>query len=171
MYPTRLSSLIFHCTWQPTPVFLPGESHGLYGPQFCRVRHWVTFMSFQIKFKKKENQVSINIINPYVVQTLISPVVPLQSLSRVWLFLTPCIATHQASLCFTTSQSLFKLMSIESVMPCNRLILSPPSPSALNHSQHQGLFQWVSSSHQVAKELEFQLQHLSFQWIFRVDFP
>ena len=45
--------------------------------------------------------------------------------------------------------------------------LSSPSPPALNLSQHQGLFWWVSSSHQVAKVLEFQLQHQSFQWIFR----
>ena len=44
------------------------------------------------------------------------------------------------------------------------------SPSTFNLSQHQGLFQWVSSSHQVAKVLELQLQHQSFQWIFRVDF-
>ena len=42
-------------------------------------------------------------------------------------------------------------------------ILSSPSPPALNPSQHQGLFQLVSSSHQVAKGLEFQLQHQSFQ--------
>ena len=42
--------------------------------------------------------------------------------------------------------------------------LSSPSPSAFNLSQHQGLFQWVSSSHQVAKGLELQLQHQSFQW-------
>ena len=48
--------------------------------------------------------------------------------------------------------------------------LSSPSPPALNLSQHQGLFQWVSSSHHVAKVLEFQLQHQAFQWIFRVDF-
>ena len=48
--------------------------------------------------------------------------------------------------------------------------LSSPSPPAFNVSQHQGLFQWVSSSHQVVKGLEFQLQHQSFQWIFRVDF-
>ena len=40
--------------------------------------------------------------------------------------------------------------------------LSSPFPPALNLSQHQGLFQWVSSSHQVAKVLEFQLQHQSF---------
>ena len=45
-----------------------------------------------------------------------------------------------------------------------------PSPSPFNLSQHQGLFQWVSSSHQVAKVLEFQVQHQSFQWIFRTDF-
>ena len=45
-----------------------------------------------------------------------------------------------------------------------------PSMPAFNFSQHQGLFQWVSSSHQVAKVLEFQLQHQSFQWIFRTDF-
>ena len=48
--------------------------------------------------------------------------------------------------------------------------LSSPSPPVLNISQHQGLFKWVSSSHQVAKVLEFQLQHQSFQWIFRTDF-
>ena len=42
--------------------------------------------------------------------------------------------------------------------------LSSPSPTALNLSQHQGLFKWVSSSHQVAKVLECQLQHKSFQW-------
>ena len=48
--------------------------------------------------------------------------------------------------------------------------LLPPSPSALNHFQHQGLFQWVDSSYQVAKILELKLQYQSFQWIFRVDF-
>ena len=47
--------------------------------------------------------------------------------------------------------------------------LSSPSPPAFNFSQHQGLFKWVSSSHQVAKVLEFQLQHQSFQWSPRTD--
>ena len=46
------------------------------------------------------------------------------------------------------------------------LSLSPPT---FNFSQHQGLFQWVSSSHQVTKVLEFQLQDQSFPWIFRTD--
>ena len=45
-----------------------------------------------------------------------------------------------------------------------------PSPPAFSLSQHQGLFQRVSSLHQVAKVLELQLQHQSFQWTFRIDF-
>ena len=44
------------------------------------------------------------------------------------------------------------------------------SSPTFNLSQHQGLFQWVLSSHQVAKVLELQLQHQSLQWIFRIDF-
>ena len=48
--------------------------------------------------------------------------------------------------------------------------LSSPSPPTFNLSQHQGLFQWVGSSHQVVKVLELQLQHQSSQWIFRTDF-
>ena len=47
--------------------------------------------------------------------------------------------------------------------------LSSPSPPAFNLSQHQGLFKWVSSSHQMARLLKFQLQHQPFQWIFRTD--
>ena len=48
--------------------------------------------------------------------------------------------------------------------------LSSPSPHAFNLFHHQGLFQWVSSSHQLAKILEFQLQHQSFQWTPRTGF-
>ena len=48
--------------------------------------------------------------------------------------------------------------------------LSFPSPPAFNLSQHQSIFQWVNSLHQMIKVLEFQLQHQSFQWIFRTHF-
>ena len=48
--------------------------------------------------------------------------------------------------------------------------LSSPSLPSFNLSQHQGIFKWVSSLHQVPKVLKFQLQHQSFQWIFRIDF-
>ena len=51
----------------------------------------------------------------------------------------------------------------------SHLLLSP-SPSAFNLSQHHVLSNWISSLHQVAKVLEFQLQHQSFQWILRTDF-
>ena len=80
-----------------------------------------------------------------------------QLLSHIRLFVIPWIATRQASLFITNSGSLFKLMPIKSVMPsshlilCHPLLLLPPNPS-----QHQGLFQWVNSSHEVAKVLEFQ---------------
>ena len=56
----------------------------------------------------------------------------------------------------------------DTIQPSHPLL--SPSPPALNLSQHQGLLQWVGSSHQMAKVLEFQLQHQSFQWIFRIDF-
>ena len=78
-----------------------------------------------------------------------------QSLSRVRLFATPWTVAGQASLSITNSQSLLKLMSIKSVMPSDHLILCYLLlllPFSL--SQHQGLFKWVSSLHQVAKVLE-----------------
>ena len=59
-------------------------------------------------------------------------------------------AARQASLSFTTSQSLLQFTSVELVMPSNHLILCHPLLLfAFNLCQHQGLFQWVSSSHQV----------------------
>ena len=80
-----------------------------------------------------------------------------QLLSHVRLFATPWIAACQASLPITNSQSSLRLMSIESVMPSSHLILCHPllllSP---NPSQHESLFQWGNSSHEVPKVLEFQ---------------
>ena len=88
-----------------------------------------------------------------------------QSLSRVRLF-----AARQTSLSITNSQSLRKLLSIkgDAIQPSHPLF--SPSPPAPNPSQHQGLFQWVNSSHEVVKVLEFQLQHQSLQWTPRTDF-
>ena len=78
----------------------------------------------------------------------------------------PWTAARQASLSITNSRSSLRLMSIESVMPSNHLILCHPLLLLPYLSQDQGLFQWNSSSHEVAKVLEFQLQHQYFQWIF-----
>ena len=83
-----------------------------------------------------------------------------QLLGCVRFFATSWTAARQASLSIINSWSLTKLMSIELVMPSNHLILCrpllllPPIPPTI----------WVSSLHQVAKVLEFQLQHQSFQW-------
>ena len=56
----------------------------------------------------------------------------------------------------------------DAIQPSHPLL--SPSPPTFNLAQHQGLFKWVSSSHQVARVLELQLWHQSFQWIFRTDF-
>ena len=89
-----------------------------------------------------------------------------QSLSHVWLFATPWTAVRQASLPFTKSYILFKPVFIKLVMPSNHLILCCPLfLKPLISSQHEGLFWWVSSLHQVAKGLELQLHHQSFQWM------
>ena len=93
-----------------------------------------------------------------------------QSLSHVWLFVTPWTACstpgpvhHQL---LEPTQTPVRWVD-DAFQPSHPL--SSPSPRAFNLSQHQGLFRWVSSSHQVAKVLEFQLQHQSFQWTHRTD--
>ena len=94
-----------------------------------------------------------------------------QSLSRVQLFATPWTAACQASLSITNFRSLLKLMSIESVMPSNISSSVVPLSLFLLSSIFLSIrvfFQWVGPSHQVAEVLE--LQDLSLQRIFRVDF-
>ena len=103
--------------------------------------------------------------NFFIQEKMVSSV---QSLSHVWLFATPWTAACQAS---SPTPGVYS----------NSCPLSPwchptfsssvaPFPPASNLSQYQGLLKWVSSLHQVVKVLEFQLQHQSFQWIFRTDF-
>jgi len=93
-----------------------------------------------------------------------------QSLNCVQLFATQWTSPLRAPLTSTVSQSLVKLRSIESVMLSNHVILCCPLLLLPSIFPASGFFLWVSSLHQVAKVLEFQLQHHSFQRIFRVDF-
>ena len=105
----------------------------------------------------------------------------MQSIGIVWPGKTVCsqlssvaqscpTLRHQASLSLPNSGSLVKLMSIELVMPSNHLILChpllllPPTPPSIRVFSKR-----VSSSHQVARVLEFQLQHQFFQWTPRTD--
>ena len=81
---------------------------------------------------------------------------------------------HARLPCPSLSPSLLKQMSNEIVMPSNYLNpLKPPSLPPLTFPSSQGLFQWISSSHQVTKVFEIQLQHQSFQYSglisFRID--
>ena len=91
--------------------------------------------------------------------------------SHVQLFATPWIAAHQTSLSFTISCSCSN--SCSSSQWCHPTISSSVTAStpAFSLSQHQGLFQWVNSVHQVAKVLELLLQHQSFQMNIQGWFP
>ena len=95
-------------------------------------------------------------------------VLVVQSLNLVQLFASPWSAPCQASLSITISLGLLRLCSLSHW--CHLINSSSVAlfSSCLQFSQHQGLFQWVSSLHQVAKVLE--LQHQFFQRILRVDF-
>ena len=77
---------------------------------------------------------------------------------------TPGLPVHHQLLEFT--QTHVRRVS-DAIQPSHPLL--SPSPPAPNLSQHQGLFQWINSSHGVAKVLEFQPQHQSFQWTPRTD--
>ena len=93
-----------------------------------------------------------------------------QLLSHVQPFVTPWITARQGSpvhhqLLEFTQTHVHRVG--DAIQPSHPLL--SPSPPAPNPSQHQGLFQWVSSSREVAKVLEFQLQHQSFHWTHRTD--
>ena len=93
---------------------------------------------------------------PFMASSSLSSV---QLLTRAQLFVTPWTAARQASLTIINSRSLLKLMSTESGMPSKSSYpLSLSSPIALNLSQHQGLFKWTNSPHQVAQVFMLQLQ-------------
>ena len=182
------------------PVFFLGEVHGQRKPGrlqsvgLQRVRHgWVTNTHFRhaddttlmaeskeelksllMKVKEESEKPGIK-LNFQRTKMASGPITSwkissVQSLSLVWLFVIPWTAAPQASLSINSWRELAQThvhRVSDAIQPSYPL--SSPSP-ALNLSQHQGLFKWVSSLHQVAKVLEFHLQHQSFQRIFRTDF-
>ena len=116
----------------------------------------------------RSNWIIINLLDFFAtlwINSKLDNIASVQSLSRVRLFATLWTTAHQASLSITNSWSLPKFTSIESVMPSNHLILC--CLLFLLCSIFPSIR--VSSSHQVAKVLEFQLQHQSFQWTPRTD--
>ena len=138
--------------WQPTPVFLPGESQGrgawwaaIYGV----AQSWTRLTQLS---SSSSNASSAQFSRPVVSNSL--------QLHGPQHARPPC-PSPTPEVC---SNSDVHCIS-DAIQP-----LSSPSPPAFNLAQHQGPFQWVSCSNQVAKVLEFQLRHQSFQWTFRTDF-
>ena len=123
-----------------------------------------------VKFCLVDEPQEINCVNLYYC-SIIVPVQfsSVQSLSCVRLFATSWIAARQASLSITISRSSHKLTSIEWVMLSSHLILCRPLLFLPPISPSISLFQWVNSSHEVAKVLEFQRQHHSLQRNPRAD--
>ena len=101
---------------------------------------------------------------PILFKYPLAALIVVRLLSHVQLLVTSWTAAHLGPLSYAISRSLLKLVHWfrDAIQLSNPLSL--PSSPALNLSQHQGLFTWVSSPHHVAKVLEFQLQHQSLQW-------
>ena len=124
--------------WQPTPVFLPGESQGweawwaaVYGSH--RVRHDWSDLAAAALWWGMNSPVYEASSNSRLIRSA-------QPLSPVWLFVTQWTTVHQASLSTMNSQSLLKLMFIESVMPSNHLNLYCPLLLSLSIFPASGSF-------------------------------
>ena len=179
--------------WQPTPIFLPREFHGqrsLAGCNPWRHKQLDTTEQFHLPIIKRVIwQMKLSFTNlPRVNQTVRMQIQICFTLKPCFYYsitsfsqfssvtqscptlcdpmdcTMPGLPVHHQFLEFTQTHVYWASDAIQPSHP-----LSSPSPPALNLSQHQGLFKWVSSSHQVAKGLEFQLQHQSFQWTPRTD--
>ena len=114
----------------------------------------VTITSFWLKFFVRRN----------ISQSVSSVAQSCLTLCNPMIRSTPVLPVHHKLPEFTQSHAHRVSGAIQPSHP-----LSSPSPPVPNPSQHQGLFQRVNSSHEVAKVLEFQLQHQSFQWTPRTD--
>ena len=185
--------------WHPTPIFLPGKSHGRRTLVACRT--WGSKESDtteQLHFQFSPSCIGEGNGNPLQCSCLENP----RDGGALWAAVYG-VAQSRTRLKWLSSSSssisIISLVQFSSVaQSCPTLFdtrncstpgipvhhqesiqthvhwvsdaiqpsypLSSPSPPALNLSQHQGLFRWVSSLHQVAKVLESQLQHQSFQW-------
>ena len=121
-------------------------------------QHWPTLLTLehQMPFQTLSLYIHSSTWNAYssVAQTCLTPCDPMDCSM-------PGLPVHHQLQEFIQTHVHWVSDAIQPSHP-----LSSPSPPAFNFSQHQGLFQWVSSLHQVAKVLQFQLQHQSFQWIF-----
>ena len=125
------------------------HTSNVYLPTFL-LRRWVQFFEQALPVSQARDTLRTHHYRQMKMPPRFSSV---QSLSRVQLFVTPWTAARQASLTFTISQNLLKThvhRVSDAIQPSHPL--SSPFPPALYLSQHQSLFKWVSSSHQVANK-------------------
>ena len=166
--------------WQPTPVFLPGKSHGWrslagYSPWGHKESDMTERLYFiSLHFTSLHSSVgqigtisvlSISLSSERSTVQFSSVAQSCATLCDPMDHGTPSLPVHHQLPEFTQTHVHWVSDAIQPSHP-----LTSPSPLALNLSQHQGLFKWVSSLHQVAKVLEFQIHHQFSQWIFRTDF-
>ena len=134
--------------WLPTPVFWPGEFHWWYSPWGCKeldMAEWLSLsFTFSLKFIPKYFSLRSDQIRS-VTQSCLTLCDPMNCS-------TPGLPVHHQLPEFTQTHSHGVSDAIQLSHP-----LSSPSPPAPNPSQPLSLFQWVNSSHEVAKILEFQL--------------
>ena len=142
-------SVLFHLASYPPGLFMVCKSKNVLLFQGCIIFHW--------KYGPHVIHSSVNRHFSSVVQSCLTLCNP-RNRSKTGL------PVHHQLPEFTQTHVHWVSDAIQTSYP-----LSPPSPSTFNLSQHQGLFNWVISSHQVAEILEFQLQHQSFQWTPRTD--
>ena len=146
------------------------------------LQHFIKTWSCSIVKKQTKIRIFLEGPEPYVghriangikitlpASVLINMFSSVQSLSHVWLSATHRLQHARLPCPSPTPRAYSNSWPLvgDAIQPSHPL--SFPYPPTFNLSQNQGLFQWVNSLHQVAKLLEFQVQHQSFQWIFRTD--
>ena len=158
-------SVVFRNSWKPS------EHSGL-----LRTSHLHSLLNPEIKLSLLQIPTFL-FVSPHCVSDTHKPVldedkfeISVQFISVAQLCLTLCEPMDCSTPGFLAHHQLRELTQTRVLARQLSYPMLSPSPPDFNFSQCQGLFQWVSSSDLVAKVLEFQLQHQTFQWIFRTDF-
>ena len=145
------------------------QSPAPWGTQVCFLRLWICFVNnvFNVYFRFHLQVISCDlfpILTRFRSDQIRSVTQSCPTLCNPMNRSTPGFPVHHQLPEFTQTHVHRVSDAIQPSHP-----LSSPSPPAPNPPQHQGIFQWVNSSHEVAKVLKFQLQHQSFQWTPRTD--
>ena len=153
-----VEKIVWRTKWQPTIVFLPGKSYKYRSLEGYSTQGHKTVRYDLVNKQQHIIDVDYSVQFGSVVQTYWTLCKPMD-------YSTPGLPVHHQ----LPESTQTHVRCVSDAIQLSHSLLSP-SPPVLNLSQLQRLFKWVSSQHQVAKVLEFQLQHQSFQWIFRTDF-